>query len=352
MKITARADAFAANPDPKIRAVLIYGPDAGLVRERLNIMTKAVAGSVDDAFRVGEIGADVLDDDPARLHDEAAALALTGGRRVVRIRDAGERLGELFESFLEAAALKSALGDSLVIVTSGELSPRSKLRLAFEQSPSGAALPCYADSSESLDGIIRAALKNAGLQITPDALSWLSDRLGGDRELSRRELEKLILYMGADTKKSGGTITADDALACIGDTAALGLDDLIYALGDGDQATMQRVFGRLAAEGISPVSILTSVARHFMRLHETRGRMSGGKSADQAAMMLRPPVFFKFKERFLGQVRRWNEILLARGLEILMEAEMAAKSTDIPTEAAVERALMQLAQVGRSAGRR
>lgn len=347
MKITGRADAFAARPDPKIRAVLLYGPDAGLIRERLNIMTKSVAGAIDDPFRVSEFNASALSDDPARLGDEAASLALTGGRRVVRVRDAGDTLGDLFAKFLE-----NPLGDSLVIVTAGELSPRSKLRVAFEEADSGAALPCYADTSESLESVIRSTLKAAGLQITADALGWLTDRLGGDRELSRRELEKLILYMGPDTKTAGGTISEEDVLACIGDTAALSLDDLTYAMADGDQASMQRVFGRLTAEGTSPVSILTAVARHMMRLHETRGRMAEGKSADAAIMSLRPPVFFKLKDRFQGQAKRWNETLLARGLDILMEAEMAAKSTDIPTEAAVERALMQLAQVGRSAGRR
>jgi DNA polymerase III subunit delta len=347
MKITGRADAFAAWPDPKIRAVLLYGPDGGLIRERLNIMTKAVAGGVDDPFRVSEFNADVLNDDPARLGDEAAALALTGGRRVVRVRDATDAAAAVFESLLT-----TNLGDSIVIVTAGELSPRSKLRVAFEKSHNGAALACYTDDPETLDAVVRAALKAAGLQITPDALGWLSDRLGGDRELSRRELEKLILYMGPDTKKSGGTVAEEHVLACIGDSAALSLDDLTYALGDGDQATLQRVFGRLTAEGTSAVSILSAVARHFMRLHETRGRMNEGKSADQAAASLRPPVFFKLRSRFNAQASRWNEALLARSLDILMEAEMAAKSTDIPTEAAVGRALLQLAQVGRSADRR
>ena len=347
MKITGRADAFAARPDPKIRAVLLYGPDAGLIRERLNVMTKAVAGAVDDPFRVSEFTATVLKDDPARLSDEAAAMSLTGGRRVVRVRDAEDFVGDLFAKFLE-----TVIGDSLVIVTSSELTPRSKLRVAFEEADNAAALPCYADDSESLDSVIRSTLKAAGLQITPDALGWLSDRLGGDRELSRRELEKLILYKGPNTKATGGTISEEDVLACIGDTAALSLDDLTYAMADGDQASMQRVFGRLTAEGTSPISILTAVARHMMRLHETRGRMAEGKNADQAMMSLRPPVFFKLKSRFQGQAQRWNETLLARGLDILMDAEMAAKSTDIPTEAAVERALMQLAQVGRSAGRR
>lgn len=341
MKITGRADSFVAKPDPKMRAVLLYGPDIGLVRERLNGLTKAVAGSVDDPFRVIEIPADALRDDPARLRDEAAAMSFGGGRRVVRIRDAGDGLAGLFESF-DA----DSVGEALVVVTAGDLSPRSKLRAAFEGAERMAALPCYSDSADVVEGVAREMLRAAGLQIAPDALSWLVDHLGGDRELSRRELEKLILYKG-----SSGTVTEEDVLACVGDTAGFGVDDLVYALGDGDQATIQRVYGRLVNEGISPITILGAVSRHLSRLHETRGKMNEGRNADAAAAMLRPPVFFKFKSRFTNQANRWSEALLARGLEIVTEAEMQAKSTDMPAEAVIERAFMQLARVGQSARR-
>lgn len=339
MKISGRADAFVAKPDPAIRAVLIYGPDAGLVRERLNALTRAVAGSADDPFRVVEFSGDVLRDDPARLGDETAALAFGGGRRVVRVRDAGDTLADLFESFAE-----SGIGDALVVATSGDLGPRSKLRAAFEKAERAAALPCYSDSADAVEAVARDMLRKAGLEIAPGALDWLVDRLGGDRELTRRELEKLILYKGTT-----GTITEEDVVACIGDTSAMGLDDLVYALGDGDQATVQRVYVKLVEEATSPISILAAVSRHLMRLHETRGRMAEGKNADQAAAMLRPPVFFKFKTRFQTQAARWSERLLARGLDIVAEAEMGAKSTDMPAEAVIERAFMQLAQVGRSA---
>jgi DNA polymerase-3 subunit delta len=342
MKISGRAEAFVAKPDPKIRAVLVYGPDIGLVRERLNGLTKSVAGSVDDPFRVIEIPGDALRDDPARLRDEASALSFGGGRRVVRVRDAGDTLAALFESFDE-----DAVGDALVVVTAGDLNPRSKLRAAFEGGERLAALPCYADSADVVESVAKEMLRTAGLQIAPEALSWLVDHLGGDRELSRRELEKLILYKG-----DKGTITEEDVFACVGDTAGFGVDDLVYALADGDQATMQRVYGRLVNEGTSPISILTMVSRHLSRLHETRGRMSEGKSADGAVSMLRPPIFFKFKNRFTSQANRWSEALLARGLEIVTEAEMQAKSTDMPAEAVIERAFMMLARVGQSAQRR
>src|SRR3546814_13973119 len=92
MKIApARADAFARKPDPAIRAVLVYGPDAGLVRERADLLAKSVVPDLQDPFLVAELTGDMLRQDPARLADEVAAMALTGGRRVVRAREAPDQ---------------------------------------------------------------------------------------------------------------------------------------------------------------------------------------------------------------------------------------------------------------------
>lgn len=52
---SGRADSFCRKPDPQIRAVLVYGPDSGLVRERAENLIKAVAGRLDDPFRTREI---------------------------------------------------------------------------------------------------------------------------------------------------------------------------------------------------------------------------------------------------------------------------------------------------------
>jgi DNA polymerase-3 subunit delta len=124
MKIDARsADCFAQNPDPKVRAVLLYGPDGGLVRERAQLLTKSVVEDPKDPFRVAELSNSHLKEDPARLNDEAAAISFGGGRRVLRVQDPEEGLAGLFESFL-----KDLPGDALVVVEAGDLPPRSKLR--------------------------------------------------------------------------------------------------------------------------------------------------------------------------------------------------------------------------------
>lgn len=337
-----RADAFAKSPDTKAQAVLVYGPDSGLVRERTQALVDSVLKGDKDPFRLADLDVATLKSDPARLADETAALSLTGGRRVVKVRDAADTLTSIVEDVLD-----DMIGDALVVFYAGDLGPRSTLRKLFEGADNAAALPCYADDSRALDQVVRDGLKESGLSVEPDALAYLVDHLGGDRALSRQEIEKLALYKSNEPDVA---VTLDDAMACAGDTAAFDLDDLVYAMGDGDQQTVQRVYGRMMAEGTSPISILTAASRHLMRLHQIQGMRSSG-SLDQAMMKLRPPVFFKRKGQFKNQAGRWHAKLLARGLEVLTTAELQAKSTDMPVQALTERALMQITTAAKSTRR-
>ena len=71
MKLPPRSvERFLGAPDPTITAVLLFGPDTGLVRERADRLTRTVAGDAADPFRVGELTAASLREEPSRLLDE------------------------------------------------------------------------------------------------------------------------------------------------------------------------------------------------------------------------------------------------------------------------------------------
>lgn len=340
MKLSGtKAESFLKAPDAAMRAILVFGPDNGLVRERVTRLIKGVVPDVNDPFRVAELSPAILKDDPARLADEAAAMALTGGRRVVVVRDAGDTVSSLFQGFLT-----NPMGDALIVVEAGELGPRSSLRKLFEGADNAAALASYGDEGGSLAHVIQEELKAAGLTPEPDALAFLMENLGGDRRLTRAELQKLALYMGAP-----GRVRLEDALACIGDTASLSMDDLALATADGDHATAQRVLDRLFREGTHAVAVLRALSRHFQRLHFAAGLMAQGKSADAAMGSLKPPVIFKAADRFRRQLGRWPADRVGRALEVLIETEAECKTTGMPAEELCSRAVMQLA---RAAGRR
>ena len=169
----ARIAAFLQRPDPEIRAVLLYGPDEGLVRERAELVARSVCPDLQDPFRVADLTAAVLAADPARLADEAAQLSLAGGRRVVRVLGAGDALAKLFSGFLE-----STPGDALVVVEAGELPSRSALRRAFEAARSAVAIGCYPDTPRELAAVIRETLAAHRVTASRDAGRFLV----GERE--------------------------------------------------------------------------------------------------------------------------------------------------------------------------
>ncbi len=338
MKLPAkRVEAFLDHPEPGIRAVIVYGPDAGLVKERTERLVRAVAIDPKDPFRVAELAASRLKDDPALLADEVAALCLTGGRRVVRVIDAGDSIAALLQSCLTHTA-----GDALIVIDAGELSPRSALRKLAEDAENAVALPCYADEGGGLAALIGEVLGKSGLTVEPDAQAWLADHLGGDRLLTRSELEKLALYMG-DNRRVG----IEDAIACVGDSRALAMEDLALAVADGHHADAQRVLDRLFLEGAAPVAVLRAVQRHFLRLHWAAAAMAGGKSAEAALAGLKPPVHFRVATRFAAQLRRWPAERLATALDTLLTAEADCKTTGMPARELCGRAMLQLTRVAR-----
>ncbi len=344
MKIAPRdAEAFLRSPDPAARAILVYGPDAGLVRERVEALVKGAAEDLADPFRVADFSAKELLEDPARLADEAAAMSLTGGRRAVRLRQADDHLAPLFREFLTTPAGKSpgdALpGDTLIVVEAGDLPSRSALRKAFESAKTGAALACYRDDTRSLGAVIRETLGEIGHQATPDAVAYLSAHLGGDRQLSRRELEKLAIYKGAEP----GPIELADAQACVGDSAALSLDDLATAVAGGAAAEAERALARSLQEGVHAVGALRAVSRHFQRLHLVAGLVDGGLSLDDAVISLRPPLFWKAGPAFRAQASAWTLRTLARALGRLLEAESDCKRGGAPEATICARALLEIA---------
>ncbi len=89
------------------------------MHERAEVLAKTVVPDLADAFRVSELDDAALAADPARLADEAAAISMLGGRRVVRVRGAGNGLAALFESFLG-----DPKGDALIVVEAGDLAKR------------------------------------------------------------------------------------------------------------------------------------------------------------------------------------------------------------------------------------
>ncbi|MCQ4162195.1 DNA polymerase III subunit delta [Roseomonas sp. GC11] len=329
-----RAAAFLADPGA-CRAVLLHGDDAGLIHERAEILVASVAGG-NDPFRLAELPRETAAK-PGALAGEMAALSMTGGRRLVRVRDANDSL---------AAAVKEALagpGEALLVLEAGELPARAKLRALLEAAKDAAVLPCYRERGAELAASISRMLQAEGASAEPAALDWLASRLGEDRLLLRREVEKLALYAGA-----GGRLSEEDVLACAGEGSSLDLDEALAAATAGELPVADRALETALAEGASPIAVLRAALRHVQRLHLAALSVARGQPAAAAMEALKPPVFFRQKPAFERALRLWSPALLEAAGTSLLDAEKRAKSSSaarpIPDDTIARAAVLGLAR--------
>src|SRR5258708_32981728 len=176
--------------------------------------------------------------------------------------------------------------------------------------------------------LVEGADKAQGLSVDPDALEWIVERLGGDRGQTRSEIDKLLLYKTGD---DGKTVTMDDALAVLGDTAAIGIDDVVGATFDGNVEALDRALDRVFAEGGNPVQLVRSLQRHVDQLHLVSGHVAAGGNLEAAMFKARGlPRGGPVRQRLERHARAWALAQLDAAVTRLLAADVDCKSTGLP----------------------
>jgi DNA polymerase-3 subunit delta len=335
MKLSGgQIERFCRRPDPAYPVVLVHGADEGLVRERVERLIRTVLDDPKDPFRTSEVSVDQLRSEPSRLADEARSLCLLGGRRVIRLRQASDQASAACRILLGLATI-----EALVVIDAGELAAGSSLRRLIEAAPNAVALPCYRDEGQALAAFVDQQLAERRLGLEPDARAYVLDHVGADRGVTRAEFDKLALYLGAGT--DGGTRRASlaDVAAVVGDSAALGLDDLVHGAALGDMAALERCLARLLGEGEAPVRLVRAQANHFARLHRLAAQIERGEPLERVIERARPPIHFRRKSSVRAELRLWSAARAARALARLLEAEIACKTTGWPARVLCQQAL-------------
>ena len=340
MKLTwKQIDPFLKSPDPKARVVLVYGPDDGLMRERVAKIAKTVVKDLDDPFNVVKLNSDILNEDPARLNDEANAMSMMGGARLILIENGADKLTPTIKSYLENPS-----PENLILIEGGELGARSSLRTICEKSKNAAALPCYVEDERGMSNLIREMLSGAGFRIEADALHLFSGSIMGDRARARGEIEKLITYMG-EAQKDNLVVTIEHVTASCGNAGAASLDDLTYAVAGANAKVAMEAYQRLVGEGVADIVILRTLQNHFRRIHYVTSKMSQGDPMDIALKSLQPPIFFKYNAAFKAQINKWRGPKLDMVMAKLADLEAQTKRTGAPVQTLCSQAILSLSMM-------
>ena len=333
----AEVERFLARPDRVPAIVLLYGPDAGLVRERAQALINASIDDPADPFQLSRLEGDALVAEPTRLVEEANTIPLFGGRRAVWVRAGGHNIAPAVEALIAFPA-----SDCRVVVEAGNQRRNAPLRVLCERAKNAAALPCYSDSGTALVRLIDEEMHANGLTISPEARAALVPLLGGDRLASRQELRKLAGFAAGKR-----IVELADVIAVVSDASALELDEVIDAAFAGHTKELEAQLGKARTAALSPDAILWAALRQVGQLHKARLAVDKGAPVDAAVGSVAPFLSFARKAEIEAALALWTSTRLARMMAQLADAQLTARRQSSLAQLVAHRALLAIAASAR-----
>ena len=336
----ADVDAFVARPDAARRVVLVFGPDAGLVSERVRSLLAASVDDVNDPFALARLDGEELTAEPSRLVEEALTMPLFGGRRAVWVKAGSRNIAPAVEALLADALFAAAASTCRVVIEAGDLRRNAPLRGLCERAKNAAALPCYADSERDRARLIDEEMRAAGLTLASDARAALIPLLGGDRAASRSEIQKLAFYA-----RGHDQVSVEDVAAVVSDASALAIEDIVDAAFAGRPGELEIQLGKARTAATSAGSILFNAQRQLAQLHKWRLAIEQGRGFSLDAVS--PPLPFRRRPLVEAALKAWTAVRLATAMADLAEAVLQSRRNPALADTIAERALLAIAANGR-----
>lgn len=324
MKITpANIEQFIANIPGNIKSILVYGPDEGLVSERVKAITVRFLGpNQDTSFSIAEFDYNKIKEDTSEFNSALLSLSFLRTKKLIKVYDARNALSKDLQIMLEHYA-----GPNLVVFIGSDLPASAAVRKYFETSKTAAALACYQDEPHILRKMISNMLYARGFTCAEDALQALQMQIYGDRRMIMNEVEKLMIFMG--NKKH---INLHDVMDSVIDPVTSSLDELCHSVASRNIALGETILTRLREEGTQAITIIRSLYRYFSQLYQIRIETEKGTVPTEAIKLLEPPLFFKTVPVFLQHLKSWPSIILANIIMRLSTLEAECKKTGTPVD--------------------
>lgn len=330
----AQLESFCKSPDPEVKCIVLFGNNEGEISILQKKCAEAVCGSTDDAFRYSLLQMENIAKDGSEVYAEFHAQSLMGGRRAIVVQGADNNLTPMLKKMLPETP-----SENLLILTSSVYNTKSALITWAKDRRDILTVGCYEDREGDIMQEAALMLREKNLRADNATLQVLCARLSPDRRINQNEIDKLAMYLGERT-----TVTIDDVMKAVCDTAGADTEDLCYYIAGGDVKKALDIYSRSLKEGEEPATLVRVVEYHFGRLLECTSKTISGKTTEEAVAPLR--LMFYRKPEFERQLRMWNKEQLLSALSMLYDCERDCKSNNIPAEDVAGYTFLRLAKFG------
>lgn len=232
--------------------------------------------------------------DMAELVHHCDTVPFLADRRLVVVKSLLRRLGQRAKGAADEVFLGALVSylpslpetTRLVFLEEQELKPGHPVLALAARDKSGYVKTFRLPEGNALAHWIQKRVKEAGGEITPDAVSVLSTFVGNDLHQLSHEIAKLIAY--TDGQRA---INERDVALLVQRAREANIFEMVDALGKRDGQTASRIYHELLDDGEHPLALLGMIVRQFRLMIQVKELAPGISTAEAIARKLRQKAY-------------------------------------------------------------
>ena len=293
---------------------LFYGENEGLKTEAINIIKKS--GFTKNVYRYDE--SEILNNYDNFLN-EITNKSFFEENKLIIISRVSEKIYTLIDEIRNAE-----IDDVKIIMNSGKLDKKSKLRQNFEKQKDLVCIAFYEDDNKTLANLAYKFFQDKKISISREITNLLVERCRGDRNNLKNELSKIELFL-----KDKKNITQDQLLNLTNLAENYSFSELVDACLSKNVNKTVRIINENNFSSEDCVSIVRTFLAKSKRLLLLKQMNNENNNLEKNISDFKPPIFWKDKEIVRQQFKHWSLESIENLIFFINDIELILKKNNI-----------------------
>ena len=270
---------------------LLYGKNEGLQKEIIE--KKFVNNFEGEVINYEE--SDILKNNEIII-EEILNESLFSNEKILIISRVTDKLLKVIEELTE-----KNIKNIKIIIKSGVLEKKSKLRNLFEKRKNLIVVPVYEDEMKSLMPILNQFLKEHKIKISRESINLLLERSSNSRENLNNELKKILNY-----SISNKIINLETIRKLTNLSENFSVNELADQYLCKNTKNVTKILNENNYNEDDCILILRTILNKSKRLLNIIEINHGAENIDKVISDIKPPIFWKDKENVKKQANMWG----------------------------------------------
>ena len=275
----------------KINYFLLYGNNIGLIEETINNVLKPNFSKNIISYEESEIINNIN-----VFNDQILNKSFFDNDKLIIISRVSDKILKVIEEIVERD-----IDDLKIILKSGILEKKSKLRSFFEKGTKTIVIPFYEDNNQSLLFLAQNFFKEKKINISSETINLIVERSKGDRINLKNEIEKITNL--AQSKKN---INNYDVLKLTNLAENYSVSELVDQCLVKNKKKTLNILNENNSSSEENILILKTFLFKLKRLKKLKQQVEKKTNVDTVLSSYKPPIFWKDKDLVKKQLIVWS----------------------------------------------